>query len=467
MSQYYEFAYVTVCASVASRNTEGFLAPRKNNPYLYGPFELPYRSRDEPLGSIKLVQYRQYSKEMEPATSRAWIMQESLLACRVLSYSYQSVAWSCRKVNHSDGGPTRDWYNFEDRRLWAQLHDETRMKNAQHPIRELCHLIESYTLRNLTDPKDRLPAISGIAHKYVQILEKYLRIHSEWHDLTKQLPRPGLTDFEGVWYVAGLWYCKAERQSPPEMFFQQLLWSTSYYKQCLELFPGRRWESEVLLPSDPPELRRRNYRIVALRGESSRRQTSSRSVGYLAPSWSWAAIEAPINYECKDTHLPQASKFEVLACETSLELSEASFGNVTFGHLIVNGLLIPLQYGLYDSFTKKKIGGDPGEQAPLWFAWKIVHKPDTTESAILLSQISSGSQQGWILQVTGEADWSASKPIDPNWTANSPKGLVLVADGAHYRRIGLCSIQHRHSSTGGVTEALLEAYGSRETITII
>ena len=55
MSEYYENGYVSICASAASSYSEGFLGARTNNPYLYGPFELPYRGPDNNLGSVKLV----------------------------------------------------------------------------------------------------------------------------------------------------------------------------------------------------------------------------------------------------------------------------------------------------------------------------------------------------------------------------------------------------------------------------
>jgi Heterokaryon incompatibility protein (HET) len=103
MLEYYENSHVSICAATASHSNEGFLAPRDENPYQNGPFELPYRGPDNHLGSIELAQYLKYCSSQEPVKSRAWILQESLLAPRVLSYSYRSLAWSCRKQNLNDG----------------------------------------------------------------------------------------------------------------------------------------------------------------------------------------------------------------------------------------------------------------------------------------------------------------------------------------------------------------------------
>lgn len=167
MSAYYENGHLSICASVAAGSHEGFLEERKFKPYRYGPFELPYRGSNGRLGSLKLAQYHDYSKAMDPVTSRAWIMQESLLAPRMLSYSYQGVAWSCRRTNYSDGGPSREWYNFEDRKLWARLQKE---KDLEICMRRWNRLVESYTSRSLSDPNDRLPAMSGLVWKYMGVL---------------------------------------------------------------------------------------------------------------------------------------------------------------------------------------------------------------------------------------------------------------------------------------------------------
>jgi hypothetical protein len=79
---------------------------------------------------------------MDPVTARAWITQESLLAPRILAYSYQSLAWSCRKTTNSNGGPSREWYDFQDRVMWAKLQEES------DPLACLLgwnRLVESYT----------------------------------------------------------------------------------------------------------------------------------------------------------------------------------------------------------------------------------------------------------------------------------------------------------------------------------
>ena len=459
MSEYYENGYVSICASVASSCSEGFLGARTNNPYLYGPFELPYRGPGNHLGSIKLVRYHKYSRSKEPVTARAWIMQESILAPRLLSYSYQSMAWSCRKANHSDGGPTRhEWYDFGDRRTWANLQDE---KDVEIILRKWNRLVESYTSRNLSDSKDRLPAISGIAQKCVKLLRKHLPADPESTGLglERTVDTVPENDPERVNYVAGLWYCQVRFGTAPTMFSQQLLWSTSYYRSQTKHYQSTDHEPDTISreliastldasrgskPSIP------TTKISQLLGSSSNRR-------YLAPSWSWAAVEVPIFYESTHKGLPQSSTFTIISCGTDLELSEAPYGNVTFGRLTVSGLLIPVGLTFHHTLYKQFLG------------WKLVYRPDTKESAAVLSKVMERKSEGWVLQLTDEGDMTSNKPIDPNWTANAPKGLLIVADGEYYRRIGLCSIE-RHTGNAskiGDTEGLFRSFGEEKQITII
>jgi hypothetical protein len=179
MSNYHQNAFVSISAAASANCNEGFLKPRMDNPYLSGPFELPYCGRgsmDGPLGSVKLVKYHDYASSMDPITARAWAMQEYLLAPRVLSYGYRNLSWSCRTCSRSCGGPYRQWHDFTDRLNWSKLQEGKTLGHARfYPIDRWKELVQSYTARALTVSKDKLPAISGIAQEYAQILETYLQ----------------------------------------------------------------------------------------------------------------------------------------------------------------------------------------------------------------------------------------------------------------------------------------------------
>jgi hypothetical protein len=93
----------------------------------------------------------------------------------------------------------------------------------------------------------------------------------------------------------------------------------------------------------------------------------------------------------------------------------------------------------------------------------VVYRPDTEEDVIVLSQIMARTMKGWILLVSHGGDIEST--WHPQWTTQAPKGLLLVADGSNYRRIGLFSVQ-----TKSLEQTRLGApihFGEPRAITII
>jgi hypothetical protein len=309
-----------------------------------------------------------------------------------------------------------------------------------------------------SDSKDKLPAISGIAQKCVKLLRKHLPADPESArlGLERTVDAVPENDSERVNYVAGLWYCRVQLGTAPIMFSQQLLWSSSsQVKHYLSSDPKPSTISRAIVAStfdvsgsSKPSIP--TTRISLLLSSRSNRR-------YLAPSWSWAAVEVPIFYESTRKDLPQSYEFTIISCGTDLELSEAPYGNVTFGRLTVSGLLISV-FMFHHSFHTQ-----------LWMGWKFVYRVDTEESAAVLSKVMEGKCEGWVLQLTDEGVMTSNKSIDPNWTANAPKGLLILADGEYYRRIGLCSIERRvgNASKIGDTKGLFRPFDKEKQITII
>jgi hypothetical protein len=416
MSDYFENAYICISAASAADCNEGFLQPRNGNPYHHGPFELPYRGPDNQMGSIKLVTYTHYSSSLEPGEARAWIMQESLLAPRLLSYSYRNLAWSCRQVNHSDGGPHRDkpgWHNFGERNNWADLSREARVHmNLFSMIEYWKNLVQSYSSRSLTVPTDKLPAISGIAQKYAQIIS----------DCT---------------YLAGIWHSPTRIRGLTPLICVQLFWTTSL---CEFRF---------------------SKNLAFLREQWSRNlggKSVQRSQEYIAPSWSWASIDGPIIYEDWGNGMAEASDFEVLDVRVDTERQQAPFGAVRSGWLTVKGRVME-----FPPMNRRENVPSTEQARP-----GIVFRPDTEEDVKDLYKVKQRKMQAWLLEVARIG--GTGKRTTPHWAATTPKGLILVADGTNYRRIGLFSLETRRDTE--VTEPILETavslmFGEPKTITII
>ena len=154
----------------------------------------------------------------------------------------------------------------------------------------------------------------------------------------------------------------------------------------------------------------------------------------------------------------QAPEFSIVACETQLELPDAPYGSVTSGRLTVQGTLIPVLHSILSDVFRE--------------CWKLILRPDKIESAAVLTKIMEGKRDGWVLRVSDPSVMSSSKPEDYNWTETAPKGLLIVAEGEYYRRIGLCSIEPREDNTSKFRDIrdrvdVLKSYSVERRIIII
>jgi hypothetical protein len=232
MAQVYKHAYVTISAACAKSCHIGFLYKRPSKPLK--AFRIPFQCPDRKRGSIILEKEAGLRDSEEPADLRAWILQESLLSPRLLTFGSRQIDWFCLEGEKTTGGYIGDpsgrnlpGFNFllsttygvfsgahigRFGKLLARFHLLTGPKILY--ISMWAQIVSMYTRRKLSIPSDRLLGISAIA---------------------QELAKRGL----GV-YLAGLW---------SSLLDIQLLWSTTTIAKC------------------------------------------TRPQQYRAPSWSWASID--------------------------------------------------------------------------------------------------------------------------------------------------------------------------------
>ena len=101
--------------------------------------------------------------ESGPLSKRGWCLQERLLAPRVLHFTQQELVWECET----------NWW-FEDS-LRAAI-ERNPPWNDSHPQNKRAiydawfSIVRGFTNANLTRYTDRLPALSGLAGKFLEIL---------------------------------------------------------------------------------------------------------------------------------------------------------------------------------------------------------------------------------------------------------------------------------------------------------
>ncbi|CAN8106461.1 unnamed protein product [Discula destructiva] len=222
----------------------------------------------------------------EPLAARAWCMQESVLSNRILHYTSDEMMWECNETQQCEcgfGSGTADPNenpNILLRRPDVVLTDDHDMNFFWRNM--WSNYLHIFSRRSITDGKDKLPALSGLAKKFSGVLARRLG-----HEPT---------------YLAGLW--------GQELLLRCLGWYVSH--------------GTASWPSDDPKL---NGAYMPRRPKE-----------YRAPSWSFMSLDAPI------TPL-DAFAFEssVDIKEAVTELPEGPadpFGQVTSGKIVLFGRLI-------------------------------------------------------------------------------------------------------------------------------
>ncbi|KAG6355369.1 hypothetical protein INS49_003331 [Diaporthe citri] len=267
-----------------------------------------------------------------PVNVRAWVLQERLLAPRVLHFCKGSIAWECGQFTRAEGHPTGlPRFQLQHDRILPEVplkgldpfkHGKElrriRLGDSKEPDPEMpekdlygfelwARVVEMYSRMNLTISKDKLIALSGIA----QLMSTNILG-------SKEVPAR---------YVAGLWYKYLE---------SQLLWRVE------------------------PIFKRHNQTF---------HQPSGRPETFRAPSFSWASVDA--QYGIDDQPGNGITYGEVTDQDLLIDLqkgendvviktqTENEFGLVDWGHIMLYGKL-------------RKIRLSRGERGR--FYWQIVDR---------------------------------------------------------------------------------------------
>jgi hypothetical protein len=198
--------------------------------------------------------------EDEPLNSRAWTLQERLLAPRTLHYGSHQVFWECALgLWAEDGTPfpnvffTLDGVLAKQRIPWEH-HGLPVQGAGMNLVEGLYHntprhgrwdggwlaLVQNYSRRAITKPDDKLPAIAGLARV--------------------------IADRSGDKYLAGLWYSHLE---------EDLCWRV-YAREEMHMVRS----ADSTEPA--PQVWGKKFTDI---GAPER---------YRAPSWSWASVDAGV-----------------------------------------------------------------------------------------------------------------------------------------------------------------------------
>jgi hypothetical protein len=174
MHRIFACAQVTIAASKASRCTEGFLAPRCSAPQFYATFRGPLEIYNGMPRRVILIPSSE--RHVEPLVTRAWTLQETLLSSRILSYGSQQLHWYCGVCERHDGGhqdresSNSTSFQTPEERVIDHTSGRFKMLGISTTLRWI-EIVKQYTMREMSEPSDKLIAISAVAQRVASLTE--------------------------------------------------------------------------------------------------------------------------------------------------------------------------------------------------------------------------------------------------------------------------------------------------------
>lgn len=172
MGDIYHNAYVTIAATCAGKSEDGFLKVDTSDLRTTIPF--PRESVSKDSNELVLQETDTIASHWEEAVEdviwneRAWTMQERFLSRRTIHFSKHQIYWECQTGKLSETGeliqyapitpPDPPWPSI------AESIDNQLSLLFLDMMYEWWYIIAArYSIRKLTYPSDKLPALSGLA----------------------------------------------------------------------------------------------------------------------------------------------------------------------------------------------------------------------------------------------------------------------------------------------------------------
>ncbi|KAF8551532.1 HET-domain-containing protein [Imleria badia] len=185
MGDIYANSICTVAALTAHNSHEGCFFDDTRNPLFFRPYRISDRWYVE--GNRNVGVDLRVGLSALPLHTRAWVVQERILAPRTLYYGSNGLAWECTECSATEAVPWGDVSTFSPKASFFDIQQQ-----SPDAIYDCWTDIQiSYTRCQLTRFSDRLVAISGVV-KRIEMLTGWVNVWGLWKE---QLSR------ELLWFV--------------------------------------------------------------------------------------------------------------------------------------------------------------------------------------------------------------------------------------------------------------------------
>ncbi|KAK1750298.1 heterokaryon incompatibility protein-domain-containing protein [Echria macrotheca] len=172
MPEVYRYAFVTLAAGSAASTNQSMLQRDVGAvPGFRKPQTVWLRDASgAPLGELLLVPHNRTTRHTssgtwgpspDPLATRAWTLQERLLASRVIYFGLGELEWTCGAVELCECTPEAIRGDGADTK-W-RYHSANALTSREHALRFWYVQVRNYSKRRLTYTTDKLPAVEGLA----------------------------------------------------------------------------------------------------------------------------------------------------------------------------------------------------------------------------------------------------------------------------------------------------------------
>ncbi|KAF4874882.1 hypothetical protein CGCSCA1_v005843 [Colletotrichum siamense] len=380
MHNIYANSIICISALGAEDDDGGLFFSRDPLAVMIPVVNIPIGESNEPVphaGEMAMSYIRNTDSQSAVLSTRGWVLQERILAPRVLHFGKSQVLWECNTSVSSEAQPKFDKWksvhvllahpdirpNYKRRTVWKTTigYEPPSFENPIDCIFiEWYHILDYYNGCHLTKSDDKLVAISAIAK-----------------DMKEHLSHLG----ESSVYLGGLWRSRMPRN---------LLWQVS----------------------DP----------------------AKRPERYRAPSWSWASVD---NASCFTSHegyswFPKRHRVLVSVIEaTTTPLTSDDTGQLQGGSLTLKCRL--LRAILAKGPREGQIGAKKLETIE---GIRIHHQREKWAGYLMRFDTVEDERCSPVLFVPIQVEEDKENRADESRIRGNYYGLVLEKSGNSYKRIG-------------------------------
>jgi len=171
MWQIYTNSYLNISATASKNPDEGLFYRRPEKSQLPGFLHVGKDHPEYPRGDYRLYSESRWRRQVTNAlvNSRAWVLQERVLAPRILHFASREVFWECNCLRASESYPEGIPPLMDCQDTITIKSEKTDNEDSSIPhyslLRTWSSVVERYSELHLTFSSDKLVALSALPHQ--------------------------------------------------------------------------------------------------------------------------------------------------------------------------------------------------------------------------------------------------------------------------------------------------------------